>query len=327
MTNYISTNFNLIKNKINKIKNMATKSEMKNTSNNKNTSDNKKMTILYKYKKFKIKESDINLFNDYDLIDIDLYKQICNIEIPNYFISYYLLNTNGLNILDGLFEEGSEKINIENSKNVFTSKIKRYSEYFGYIEFTNKKMSKITIENKTRIDNNDSTIYMPKNTQDTFNYNYIFHTHPKTPNIGSRFKQGILYEFPSVSDIIHFIDHHNYGKLLGSIVVAPEGVYIIRKNVFNRNKIKIDYDIFINEVEDIMEECRDFINYEYENLLVLKEISYDYFYTHVANNLKFINHINKNLVKYDIHIDYYARAKLVNTNKWLFPDILVPMIS
>ena len=321
MANYISTNFNLLNDKINKIIKLSKVSKSTCAKNS------KKIINVYKYKKLCFSQCEIDLLNNFNIIDIDLYKKLCSIEIPDYFISYYILNTNGLNILDGLYEEGSEKINIENSKNLFTSKVKRYSEYFGYIEFSNKKMDKVIIENNSRIDNNDSTIYMPKNTQETFKFDYIFHTHPKTPYIGSRFKQGILFEFPSVSDIVHFIDHHNLGVLLGSIVVAPEGVYIIRKNTFNRNKKRIDYDIFINEVEDAIEESKDFITYEYKDLLKLKEISYDYFYTHVANNLKFINLINKNLVKYDIYIDYYARAKLLNTNKWIFPDIMVPIIA
>ena len=68
-------------------------------------------------------------------------------------------------------------------------------------------------------------------------------------------KNGILYEFPSISDITHFIEHHNNGKLLGSIIMAPEGIYIIRKNNFNRNPIHVDYNIMIKDLQDIFSEC------------------------------------------------------------------------
>ncbi len=329
MSNYISINLNLLNNKINEIIKLSDVSQTIITKNkiNKNIINSDKKVNHYKYKNISFTDYDLTLFNNYNLIDINLYKKICQIDIPNYSISYYLLNTNSLNILNGLYEEGSKKINIEHNKNIFSSKIKRYSEYFGYIEFDNKKISKIIVENKLKVNDYDTAIYMPENTEESFAVNYIFHTHPKTPTIGARFIDGKLYEFPSISDILHFIEHHNFGILLGSIVIAPEGLYIIRKNTFDRNKIKIDYDVFINDIEDMLDECIEYVNYEYRHLLELTEITYDYFYMNVANNFKFINFINKHLIKYDIHIDYYARIKMHETDMWLFPDIMIPIIS
>ena len=41
--------------------------------------------------------------------------------------------------------------------------------------------------------------YYLKICSDAIDFEYIFHTHPSTPNPGSRdFSEGILYEFPSV---------------------------------------------------------------------------------------------------------------------------------
>ena len=40
-------------------------------------------------------------------------------------------------------------------------------------------------------------------------YQYLFHTHPPTPKPGGRAGEGIVYEFPSIGDILHFIDHFN----------------------------------------------------------------------------------------------------------------------
>ena len=66
----------------------------------------------------------------------------------------------------------------------------------------------------------------------------MFHTHPPTPFPGSRVVDGILYEFPSISDIYHFADHFNAGETQGSLIIAPEGMYIIRAQD-NINKIDL----------------------------------------------------------------------------------------
>ena len=98
------------------------------------------------------------------------------------------------------------------------------------LDFNNSGLEKIIISgNTSRVDANDDVIFLPKNMIDAFDYEYIFHTHPPTPKQGARANVGILYEFPSISDLFHFMDHYNEGKTQGSIVIAPEGMYIIRK--------------------------------------------------------------------------------------------------
>ena len=73
---------------------------------------------------------------------------------------------------------------------------------------------------------------MPNNVEDMFNYEYIFHTHPPTPRPGGRVNVGIVYELPSIGDVLHFIDHFNDGKISGSIVITSEGIYNIRHYYF-----------------------------------------------------------------------------------------------
>ena len=74
--------------------------------------------------------------------------------------------------------------------------------------------------------------------RDACDFEYIFHTHPSTPIAGARVKEGILYEFPSIPDLEQFIDHYNNGVTQGSIIFAPEGLYII-KCIDNTKKIII----------------------------------------------------------------------------------------
>jgi hypothetical protein len=161
-----------------------------------------------------------------------MYEKIMKYNSMNDTISYNLFNTNELNIIDGLYEEGSYKIYIEKNKNLFNSSVHRFSEHYGLLYFSNNKLEKVVVQLNTRIDKEDSSIYMPQNSQEALKVDYIFHTHPKTPYLGSRISISILYEFPSLGDILHFVEHHNRGILLGSVVIAPEGIYNIRKKKF-----------------------------------------------------------------------------------------------
>lgn len=285
----------------------------------------------YKLKTFSINESNIHELAVHDIIDYNLYEQIMKYEIEDDNIDYNLFNTNELNIIDGLYEEGSNKIYIDKKKNIFNSKENRFSEHYGLLYFSNNKLEKVVVQLNSRVEKDDPSIYMPQNSQEALKVDYIFHTHPKTPYLGSRISISILYEFPSMGDIIHFIEHHNRGILLGSIIIAPEGIYNIRKNTFNRDKIKIDYDIFLSEIEDTYIECYQDSMAHYSDLKDLEKINGHYkipektFYKNIANNLEFIKRINSALEKYDITIDFYNRIYL--DKKWIFPTIFLPNIN
>ena len=273
------------------------------------------------------------IFTDYDIhnyithgfIDINIYEKISEIKLNDFDINFFILHTNNSNIMDGLYEEGSNKIYIENDKNINNSKINRYSEHFGFIIINSYKIEKINILSKNRTDKDDPTIYLPKNNIETFDMKYIFHTHPRGPDYGKRDDYIKLYEFPSISDIIHFIDHHNFGKMIGSIVITPEGIYNIRKYNFNKNKIKIDTDIFIDKLENILYKLEDDILNKYKYYCETKNTK-KYFYNNIANNIEFIKIINEELEKYDIAIDYYSRILFKNTDKYIFPNIYLPII-
>lgn len=335
---YIYTNSNII---YKLLKFVINKSSIKNTVN-KCCCCEKIFNNIYIYK-FKNKsiiiyESDIHILQIHNMIKSNLYKNLLTTNFNYINIQWCLMTTNQLNVLDGLYEIGSNQIYIEKNKNISQSKIARFSEHSGFIYFEKNKVSNINVITGSRVELSDPLIFMPKNCIEALKVNYIFHTHPKTPYIGSRIKNGIIYEFPSISDIIHFIDHHNNGKLLGSIVVAPEGLYIIRKNIFDRNNISVDYDIMINELEKIFLECYNdsydkYSTINYEKYLLDEEIKLpeNYFYNKISINYDYINKINKVLIKYDIFIDYYARLffnkSYFTTNKWIFDDIYLPFVN
>lgn len=339
MINYIKTNCNLIIDKINIIK------QKSKIIKHQHKCPICGILLEFKYKYLvDIQPNDvansqfINVFDltthmlkKHNMIEITLYEQISKIIIDNYPIIFNLLNTNGLNILDGLYEEGSNKIYIEKSSNINNSKIKRYSEHHGFIYFLNSIIDRVVVLNNYRLDKHDSRIYMPKNSLEALDVNYIFHTHPKTPYAGSRTEKNGIYEFPSVCDIIHFVDHHNNGKLQGSLIVAPEGIYIIRKYIFDLGKIKLDEKIFTTKYLQIHYECSSEAiekypyNYQDSKIKYHIKIPDEYFYPNISQNFEYINRINKVLMNYDIYIDYYPRTNLPKTDKWIFDNIYVPI--
>lgn len=360
MDNYIYINSNLILNLIYDIINLSTEKNKTNECPICKKIFNHEYTYKSKNVNIKIYEYQTHLYIDHNMIDTGFYKKICNNFSSNLSniskkknitdintdintdistdISWSLLNTNGINILDGLYEVGSNQIYIEKNKNMSESKISRFSEHSGFIYFDKNKVSNISVITNSRVDSTDPLIFMPANCLEALKVNYIYHTHPKTPYIGSRIKVGIIYEFPSISDIIHFIEHHNNGKLLGSIIIAPEGIYIIRKNNFDRNQIHIDYDIMIPDLEEIFMECYNdsyskYTKINYDELKINGEIKLpdNFFYEKISINYKYINKINKVLEKYDLFIDYYARVLFnkpkIYTKKWIFDDIYVPIIN
>lgn len=337
MDKYIYTNSNLIFNLMINIINLSVEKQKKNKCD----ICNKEYDNIYYYKlknsKIIILEVDIHMLKKHNIINTILYKEICNVDNLNSDIYWCKFNINDLNIMDGLYSVGSEQIYMEKNKNIHESKIYRFSEHAGLIHFYQNKISKISIITGYRVEQSDPIIFMPKNNAEALEVDYIFHTHPKTPYIGSRIKYGIVYEFPSISDISHFIEHHNGGKLLGSLVVAPEGIYIIRKNKFDRNIIHVDYDIMINELENIFSNCYNdsYLKYSIINYNELKlngeiKLPDNFFYSQISRNYEYINKINKILEKYDIFIEYYARILFdkpeIFTNKWIFDDIYIPRV-
>uniref|UniRef100_A0A6C0H1X6 Uncharacterized protein n=1 Tax=viral metagenome TaxID=1070528 RepID=A0A6C0H1X6_9ZZZZ len=220
----------------------------------------------------------------------------------------FILDRNQIFILDSLMNIGKEKVYIDKSKNF------RYSEHAGLLDFDHTELEKILISGKTnRQDRDDPEILLPQNMKEALDYEFMFHTHPPTPYPGARAKVGVLYEFPSISDIFHFIEHYNIGETQASLIIAPEGFYIIHSKT-GENKIEIkdekfSYKNLVNGSFEIQNNAIEKYGKNFENN--------NKFYDEVINDKKFINQFNNLLKKYlddQIYIEYIARIKDSNGN-------------
>lgn len=231
-------------------------------------------------------------------------------------ISYVKLKRNQILIMDALMIHGGytkkyfDKDNLKNFK---------YSEHYGMLDFNDYSLERIIISGKTaRIDDTDADILFPKEFGDVIEYEYIFHTHPPTPKPGGRVKDYILYESPSPNDILHFIYLFNKGLTQGSIIIAPEGLYNIRKYHFNKKKIHINEKKLLKHVSKILFKLQEDSIDKYGT-----DFTTHFFYSKVAQDTTFIDSLNKTLKEYKIFIDYYPRTNI--KGKWIIDTIYLPI--
>jgi hypothetical protein len=229
---------------------------------------------------------------------------------------YLKLDKNQILIMDALMIHGSKRSYVDKHNKTFF----RYSEHAGLLDFDNFGLEKIIISGKTtRVDDNDNDIFLPKNIPDAFDYEYIFHTHPATPRPGGRVNHGVLYEFPSISDMFHFLDHYNEGKTQGSIIIAAEGLYNIKKKNHDNKKIKINEDKFFKDAQTVFRNVQDSSIKKYGN-----KFSNNTFYSTIAQNTEYIKKVNGVINKYMLHIEYYPRIKDKKGN-WIIDTIYLPI--
>lgn len=234
--------------------------------------------------------------------------------ISNKFLK---LERNQLMILDALMKHGGYKKKYYDTEN---KNIIRYSEHAGYLDIKNNSINNIIVSgNTSRVDRGDEEIFLPKNTEDSFNYEYIFHTHPPTPKPGGRAKFGILYEFPSMGDIFHFIDHYNDGKVIGSLIMTPEGLYNIRKKIQDKKKIEI------NEQEFYVSMKKTFKKLQVESIEKYgDEFTTHTFYSVIAQDKTYIKKANDTLEKFQMTIDFFQRE--ANSNgQWIVDTVYIPL--
>jgi len=230
-------------------------------------------------------------------------------------VPYVKIDKNQFMIMDALMKHGGYT-----KKYIDKKKVYRYSEHAGILDFNSKGLDRIIISGKTsRVDKGDIDIFLPKNMSSAVYYEYLFHTHPPTPKPGGRAKLGILYEFPSISDLFHFMDHYNYGKTIGSLVIAPEGVYNIRKYIPNNKKITIDEDALFKKMREAMYKVQSEAIQKYG-----KKFSAEFFYSIIAQDISYISELNNILNLFTLHIDFYPRIKDESGN-WIFDTIHLPI--
>jgi hypothetical protein len=130
----------------------------------------------------------------------------------------------------------------------------------------------------------------------------------------------LLYEFPSISDILHFIDHYNGGKTQGSIIVAPEGLYCIRKFTLDAKKIKINKNKMFTELKSIYKIVQHKAIKKYTS-----DFTDEYFYKKIAQDKTYNNMINNVLHKFMLHVDYYSRTYDKINDIWYIDSIYLPI--
>jgi hypothetical protein len=230
---------------------------------------------------------------------------------------YVVINRNQLLILDALLIHGGYVKRYVGENNE-TSK---YSEHAGLLDFSEGSLTKIIVSGKTeRIDTEDDEIYMPSAMESMMDYEYIFHTHPPTPKPGGRANRGVLYEFPSIGDIYHFIDHYNEGNVVGSLVVTAEGLYNIRRlNNQNNNNPNIN----VNEDELYKKYQKTFDTIQKDAIIEYgTDFNTLFFYSQIAQNISYIDKLNEVLNLFEIQIDFYPRQK-DKKGKWYIDTLFL----
>jgi hypothetical protein len=269
-----------------------------------------------------------NIVPSKDFIDF-IYSQKFEKEVPYLFrykgkiykrdkLDHIQISRNQLNILDALMRHGGyTKRYVDKQKKIY-----RYSEHMGVLDFENNKLYKIIVSGETnRIDKNDKEIYFPNDLSNLPEYEYMFHTHPPTPKPGGRAKDGILYEFPSIGDILHFIYNYNIGHTVGSLVVTPEGLYNVRKLFFDNKKIKINENTLFKNYSEVFGEIQT-------DALLLYGIDFTtiQFYSQISQDVQFINKLNELLNEFDINIDFFPRKQDEKKN-WILDTIYLPVYN
>ena len=228
--------------------------------------------------------------------------------------AYVVIERNQILIMDALMHHGGYITKYIDVNNNFS----KYSEHAGALDFKGNVLSKIIVSgNTTNTDEEDDEIFTPVDMNNLNDYAYIFHTHPPTPKPGGRAKDGVLYEFPSKGDIYHFIDHHNDGNIIGSLVITAEGMYNIRKSTSDIGTIKINDNDLYKAYDKAFEKIQKAAILQYG-----LDFTTTTFFANIAQNVSYINKMNKSINRFNIHIDYYPR-KEDNNGRWIIDTVFL----
>ena len=226
---------------------------------------------------------------------------------------YYIpLLYNQLMIIDALMKQGSHQRYVGDDNKYY------YSEHSGVISIEKHRINNIIVATNTnRTDENDNDIFLPQNSPDLAKYDYMFHTHPNAKINGGRIKEGVLYEFPSASDIFNFIKYYNEGNSQASIIVSPEGTYVIRP-IKLEDKLKNDVEYYYSLQKFIMKLEKMAIEKKQQFLSLIPTDS-DLFHKEVGADHTFIQMYNDYLLPLNLFVEFYPRIK--RNNEWTLRTI------
>lgn len=231
------------------------------------------------------------------------------------YLTYIYLHYNKLLIIDALMHQGSYP-RYENDNRYI------YSEHCGIITLKNQSVDNIIVSTDSyRTDPYDESIFLPRNGPLFQSAEYIFHTHPNTNSYGGRLAEGIIYEFPSANDVMNFVKYYHNGRAKASLVIAPEGSYVIRP----RNYIKIDIDKEkFHRLRALILQLEKKAIQKYRHLLSQLNDP-DIFHQTVGSDYQFINAYNRFLKSSNLHIEYYPREK--KNNEWCLRSIYLQYVD
>lgn len=243
---------------------------------------------------------------------------------------------NKLLILEALLSQGSKPdyivadnkcmsklLNSSDPNNITCHHLYIYSEHSGGISIENMNIADIIVSTQSnRLSKSDEDIYLPTNDKLLAKYPYIYHSHPITGGISTRGKMGIVYEFPSASDIFNFIKYHNDGIAQSSLIVSPEGLYNIRP-IYYSNHIKLDGNLLHNINASIMK-IEKLAQKKYSNILD-NSIDENTFNNNIGSDMQFIKMYNKIVRPLNIFVEYYPRQ--FRNSKWSLRQIFLQYIK
>lgn len=229
--------------------------------------------------------------------------------------AYISVRYNLLLVIDALFKQGSKPRYQNGTKFI-------YSEHSGVLTMKNNVINNIVISAETtRLDPDDDTIYLPTNTDILTKHEYIFHTHPNTTTYGGRIDDGIVYEFPSANDVVNFVKFYNEGIVQASLVIAPEGMYVIRP-IYYQSKYNIVSEVFYHLKKLILKlESKAIKKVNQDKIDITNP---DTFHKVVGSDFKYINMYNHFIEPHNLFIEYYPRVK--KNNEWTLRQINLALV-
>jgi hypothetical protein len=221
----------------------------------------------------------------------------------------FVISRNDLLILDALMHDGSQQ-------KYSHHKYLRYSEHGGLLDFDKHGLERIIVTTRKETDKTDKEIFFPIVPQDADDFEFMYHTHPPTPTPGARAKVGVVYEIPSLPDIQTFILAYQEGLIQGSIIVAPEGFYVIRALKNNLQSEKYDLEKMHDEIL--------YLNYKYAKKYKF-HITPETFYKKIITDTKVPTKLRQLIKKYtnnEITIDFFKRKKDSSGN-WTIKKLIL----
>ena len=199
----------------------------------------------------------------------------------------------------------------------------RFSEAVGFLEpdASGSSVERIVLGRADMVDQNDTTILFPDPLKGLEEHEYYFHTHPPTPKPGARVSEGILYEMPSPDDLMHFVNNLAYGSTRGSIVLAPEGVYIltVRRNKQQKDIVTLPesaYEDYLDVVIDVQKQA-------IAHFGIKRVVSQQVFYEKVAQDTQWAQKVDRLLKKWGLRLHYKPRSFI--NGSWIIDGGALPL--